>query len=439
MLLRLLRHLLICFTSLAEDKPLINSARQTALNIMRRVQHGAFAAPTLNTSLNTDNLSRQDRSLVTDLIYGSLRRQITIDKSLAPFLKQPENLPDDVRNALRLGSYEILFRQTPRPVAVNEWVEVVKSQTKDSKKLSGLVNAVLRKVVLSNDLSKAEFYGVPDWLYDDWVELFGKTTARDIAKGMLEPEPLWLLSYHPDAAQSLRDEGCEVQIGKLKDTLAIRPSKSLSELAAYKNGWVQPQNPSSTIPVRLLEPQANEIILDLASGNGIKAAQIAKAGAQAISVELSEKKLIQAEKNLQRLGLSAKSIQHDLRKILDLSPAPKVLLDAPCTGTGTLRGNPEIRLRLKQNDIVELVKLQRDILTIAAKLTAPNGRLIYAVCALSKTEGEDMMQWFLEKHPEFAFEPFELSVPTFTTALGSYILPLGGFDGFFISRFRRQC
>lgn len=401
---------------------------------MRRVQRGAFAAPSLNSALAKANLSGQDRSFVTDLVYGTLRYEITLDACLAPLLKRPDKLPAVVQCALRLGSYEILYRQTPRRAAVHEWVELVKRQ---SKRLSGLVNAVLRRVDLLDTLSEAERSGLPDWLLAEWQTLFGEARALDIGQGMLEPEPLWLMSYHPQASHSLIEEGCEVRLGPIEGTLALRPAKPLAELEAFKRGWVQAQNPASTLPVRFLEPQPGERILDLASGSGIKAAQLAAAGAKPLSIELYEKKVQRATRNLTRLGLQADTLIHDLRTVPDIAPAEKVLLDAPCTGTGTLRGNPEIRSRIDQETVGALAVLQRDLLSSAAALTAPGGLLVYAVCALTQAEGGGMLEWFLQTHPQFQAESFLLDLPTSNTPEGSYILPLNGLDGFFIARLRR--
>ena len=367
------------------------------------------------------------------MVYGTLRLELALDACLGPYLKRPDKLPLEVRDALRLGAYEILYRETPRRAAVNEWVEVVK---KRSKKLSGLVNAVLRKVALL-ELPTPTRYGVPDWLFAEWADLFGAQRATAVAAGMLEPEPLWLTSYHPQATHSLIEEGCEVSLGKVDGTLAVRPSRPLAELSAYKRGWVQPQNPASTLPVRLLEVERGERVLDLASGNGIKAAQLAAAGAQPLSIELHADKLKRAEKNLARLGLRGEGLEFDLRTVPDIPPAQKVLLDAPCTGTGTLRGNPELRTKVTLESAAELAALQRELLTTAAELTAPGGILVYAVCALTHQEGRGMTEWFLVNHSEFSAESFLFDLPAENTALGSYILPLEGLDGFYITRFKR--
>lgn len=337
-------------------------------------------------------------------------------------------------DALRLGAFELLYRGTPRHAAVSAWVELVKAQ---HGRLAGLVNAVLRRVT-PLDLEPATAAGLPGWLYEDWEARFGAPRAREIAAGMNESDPLWLLSYHPQATHALRSDGCEVRFGPLGGTLEVQLGRPLTELQAYRSGWVQPQNPASTLPVRLLEPEPGEPVYDLASGNGIKAAQLAAAGAAVTSVELHADKLRRAERNLQRLGLRASGVVHDLRTPPDLPPAPKVLLDAPCSGTGTLRGNPELRGRVSPAGVASLAALQRELLTTAATLTAPGGLLVYAVCALTTAEGPEMVRWFLEAFSDFEAEPFLFDLPADNHPEGSTILPLAGLDGFYIARLRRR-
>lgn len=400
---------------------------------MRRVHRGAFSAPALSAALSQSTLSGQDRGFVTALVYGALRFELALDAQLGPLLKRPDKLPPDVLDALRLGAFEILYRHTPRRAAVNAWAEVVKPQY---KKLTGLVNAVLRRVD-GLELPPATAAGIPAWLYGDWSARFGAERAQGVAAGMNEHDPLWLLAYHPQATHALLQDGCEVQLGPVEGTLSVRLGRPLGELRAFQDGWVQPQNPASTLPVRLLEPTPGERVLDLASGNGIKAAQLAAAGAVVTSIDLYAEKLARAEANLTRLGLRAETLTYDLRTVPYLSPAPKVLLDAPCSGTGTLRGNPELRGRVSPEAVTSLAALQRELLSTAAALTAPGGILVYAVCALTEAEGPGMATWFLENFPAFEAEPFLFDLPADNAPEGSTILPLGGLDGFFISRFRR--
>jgi 16S rRNA (cytosine967-C5)-methyltransferase len=414
--------------------PSVIATRQLAADALRRVHHGAFSQAVLASTLDERTLSKQDRNLVTDLLYGTLRHQILVDACLAPRLKRPDKLPHLVYNALRLGTYEVIVRDTPRFAAVNTWVEVVKQH---EPRLAGLVNAVLRRVDVPTDVPLSTRYGLPEWLYNSWQTQFGADLAERIALGMNAPEPLWISVYHDQVRESLEAEGCDVHSGPIKNSLALRPSKPLQHLTAFERGWLQPQNPSSRLPVNLLNPPAGARVFDLASGNGIKAAQLAALGAEVVSVDNQASKLDRAKRNLARLGFIAQNVTHDLRTPLSEAPAPYVLLDAPCSGTGTLRGNPELRQRVTPNTITELAGLQQELLSTAATLCTDGGTFVYAVCSLQQPEAEDNARWFLETHPDFTALPFDLPVQSICQNYGHYVIPENGLDGFYIARFAR--
>lgn len=367
-----------------------------------------------------------------------------LDAALAPLLSAPDRLPLRVRSALLLGAFEILQRGEPRFAVVNEWVELSK---KKDRRLSGLINAVLRRVQPPADADEATAYSLPGWLFEAFRAGLG-AHAPAAAAGMLEPEPLWLAEVRPGAAASLEQEGHEVRPGPVKGSLAVRLSSSLRETAAWRDGLVQPMNPSSLLAARLAGPATPGAVLDLASGNGIKAALLAAAGHDVTSVELHEDKLTRAARNQERLGVTVRHMQADLRSApARLEPAGAVLLDAPCTGSGTLRGNPEIKLRLTPEDVSGAAFLQCQLLATAAQLTAPGGQLVYAVCSLTREEGPDNSERFLLEHPDFTAAPVaEAAAPfladgadiTFVPAgAGAFVVPAGGLDGFHLSVFRR--
>ena len=405
--------------------------RRLALEVLRRVLGGAFATPLLDAALSRIKAAPQDRGFVTDLLYGTLRHAVLLEACLAPYLRSPERLPHDAKSILLLGAYEALIRQTPRHAVVYEWVAVAKTQ---SPKLSGLINAVLRRVALADNLTPAQQAGVPEWLNAGWQAQFGAATAHEIGQAMLKPEPLWLTGYHQAAAESLTAEGSTVTPGPLPGSLAVRLAKPLAEHEAFRRGWVQPQNPASRLPVLLLAPQPGERVLDLCSGSGIKAAEIAHAGAGPVSVELKPAKSAAAKKNLARLGIRAEHHTFDLTRLPPLAPAAKVLLDAPCSGTGTLRGNPEIRLRVTEAAVKELAALQRRLLATAVALTTPGGTLVYAVCALTPDEGDEVVASALESYPELRADKLSLPLPYHATDYGAVALPVEGLDGFYLAR-----
>lgn len=403
---------------------------------MRRVHRGAFAAPTLASTLAQSSLSAQDRGFVSALVYGSLRYELALDAQLKPYLKRPEKLPHSVRDSLRLGAYERLYREAPKRAVVHSWVEIVK---RHEPKLAGLVNAVLQRVE-ARDLPLATAAGLPTWLVEAWLEQFGEALTARMLEDCNQENRLWLRLFSEHASSSLGHQGCVLEAGPLPGTIALKlpANLSLQDTLAYQKGWIQPQNPASVLVAENVAAAPGERVLDLASGNGIKAAILAAAGAEVTCVELHPGKLGQAAKNLGRLGLKAAAIAHDLRHKLDLPAAPKVLLDAPCSGTGTLRAHPELRSRVSEEEVAALAALQRTMLDSAAPLVAPGGTLHYAVCALTPAEGPEQAQAFLQRHPQFTPEHPQLALPTQSDALGQTILPLNALDGFYLAVFRRR-
>lgn len=456
------------------------AARRAALQAVSRCLAGEFLAPALGAVLDSSGLSGADRSLVTDLAYGTIRRLPQLDERLKPFLKAPGKLPPQVRAVLRLGSYELLFRSTPTYAAVSAWVEVAK---REEPALSGLVNAVLRRVAKqtaaqATDASEA---ALPTWLWERFVVALGPDAARQAALGMLEPEPLWLTAYTHGATELLRADGCDVAPGPrfadlyraggaepndgdddtpLPRSLAVRSPLPLDKLRAYRQGLVQPQNPASLYAALLLAagdgafdpaagraatPAAGDRVLDLAAGRGIKSAALAATGAAVTAVELRPERSRASEENLRRLGLTVEHIVADLSRppsetlLAALGgPAATVLLDAPCSGTGTLRGNPEIKLRLTAQSVQELAALQASMLDSAAALTAPGGTLLYAVCALTAEEGPEQLTAFLTRHPEFGPLAFTPALPHVPATPGLFVLPVDGLDGFYLCLLRRR-
>ncbi len=410
-------------------------ARTLAIRILRRVLRGAFLAPELRRALDASGLEGPDRSLVTDLSYGTVRRLDWIDAALKPRLRAPERLPEGTRAALRLGTYDLLVRGTPRHAAVHAWVEAVKAEEPN---LAGLANAVLRRVEAPRDADALRGVLLPAWLAARFEAALGADAAASAARAMWEAGPLWLRSYGEGAAERLADEGCEVRPGPLEHTLRVRAPVPLDRLRAYRQGLVQPQNPASSLPASVLEVRRGERVLDLAAGNGIKTAQLAAAGARVTALDVDPRKEGPRRRNLARLGLEAEHVTADLTQAVAQPPAEAVLLDAPCTGTGTLRGHPEIKLRLAPKDVERAAARQRAMLDTAAALTAPGGRLVYAVCSLTDAEGEAQVRRFLDRHGDFESESVVCPVPHVRSAAGVYVLPEDGLDGFYVARLRRR-
>jgi len=437
-------------TTAARGQP---DARSLVLTVLHAVQREGRA-----TSVALDRAFRPppagpDRAFVTDVVYGTLRWLPALDAALAAHLADPAGLPERVRDALRAGAYERLVRGTPAHAAVHAWVEAIKRPGGPEARLAGLVNAVLRRfeapaaegasaavppaTAAGTDAAGADV-GLPPALWRHLLAALGPWAAP-AARAMLQPEPLWLTAYGDDAVERLRAEGAEVRPGPVAGTWAVRPGRPLGELEAFRRGAVQPQNPASAAVVAALGEVAGRTVLDVGSGHGVKAAQLAARGAEVIALELDERRSEAGRRNLARLGLRAQHRVADATAPLhDVPLVDLALLDAPCTGTGTLRGHPEIKLRWRPEDATAAAARQAAMLRSVADRVRPGGRLLYAVCALGLEEGPGVVAPFLRERPAWrAVEP-TLPLPWLPAPVGVWLLPdAAGLDGFYLALLER--
>ena len=414
-------------------------ARELVLGVLGDVLYDAHAlAPSLDRALRSLP-EREARGFATDVCYGTVRHMRLLEALLAPHLEAPERLPQRVRSVLLAGAYERAVRGTPAHAAVHAWVERVKRGPARERGLAGLVNAVLRRIDASALPAARGAASLEPWLFARLESLLG-THAEAAARGMLEPEPLWLSAADPATARvALERDRVEVAPGPLPGSLRVRAPLPLAQLRAFRDGLVQPQNPSSWAVTWACGEVAGQRVLDLCSGNGVKAVALAARGADVVSVDRDAGKLEAAARNAARLGVAHQALRWDLTTAPPLAAAPVVLLDAPCSGTGTLRGHPEIRLRLTPEALAGLAALQRRLLQSAAPLVAPGGLLVYAVCALTPDEGPEQITRFLQEHPDFApSTPALGGLPSHPAGPGVVITPEEGRDGFYVAVLTRR-
>ncbi|WP_293911392.1 transcription antitermination factor NusB [Deinococcus sp.] len=406
--------------------PSPNPAREVAARVLTRVLGGAYASPELDRELKRARLSTRDAGLATQLVYGTLRHYRTLDAALKPLLQGATR--DSARAVLLAGAYEKLVLGTPPHAVVNEYVDLARGGFGPP----GLVNAVLRRL---EDLPPVS--ALPSWLATEVHHAYGERANAAIAS-LLEPQPTWL-RLTQGGVGALRGEGCEVEDG-YGDVYRVSLSRPLGVTTAFMSGWAQPINPASFACVLALGEVDGERVLDLAGGAGIKAAMLASRGASVTSIDSAEKKVRPARQNMGRLHLKAEFLTLDLTQPQDPAlAASKVLLDAPCSGSGTLRGHPEIALRLNEQAVREAAALQAELLDGCAALVLPGGTFVYSVCSISPAEGPQQIERFLAAHPEFSPAPLpDLLVPTIQSGQGVLTVMDGGVDGFFIARMQRQ-
>jgi len=400
---------------------------------------GAGAHPGLRT------LADRDRALMRRLVATTLRRLGTLEHVLSRLLDKgvPADAPR-ARSALLIGAAQILWMDVPDHAAVDLSVRLVQSDRRAGK-YSGLVNAVLRRCAREGSALiadvKSEMLDLPPWLAKRWVAHYGEPTAHAMAAA-ISHEPSLDLTVKSDAAHwATRLHGEKLPTGSVRMLL----QGAVTTLPGFAEGQWWVQDAAAALPVKLFGDVSGLSALDLCAAPGGKAAQLAAAGARVVAVDKSSGRLLRLQENLRRLGLVADVVTADAQSFESETTFDAVLLDAPCTATGTIRRHPDILYLKRAEDVAALAALQANLLKRAARLVKPGGTLVYCTCSLEPEEGEDRIAAFLAEHGDFARRPIALDeaiVPTqWRTADGdlrtlpSHLseLPEGqqGIDGFY--------
>jgi 16S rRNA (cytosine967-C5)-methyltransferase len=376
-------------------------------------------------------LEARDRAAAHRIAAMVLRRLGSIDAVLEPFLRREP--PPPARHALRIGAAELLLLGTPSHAAVASAVDLA------PRAFAGLVNAVLRKLAaegpaLLEGLDTARL-DTPAWLWTAWHGAYGPA-VRAIAEAHNGPAPLDL-SLKPGAAPP---EGAEaLPSGSFRLPAGTR----VTELPGFAEGHFWVQDAAAALPARLLAARPGENIADLCAAPGGKTAQLAAAGAKVTAVERDAKRAVRLRENLARLQLPAEIVVADAASWKPAAPLDAILLDAPCTATGTIRRHPDVALLKRPRDVATAAALQSRLLQAAAGMLAPGGRLVFATCSLQPEEGEA----HLREAPALGLR-LQAIRPDEVPGLEDAILPSGalrtrpdywaargGMDGFFVARF----
>jgi 16S rRNA (cytosine967-C5)-methyltransferase len=389
-------------------------------------------------------LARRDRAFARLLVATALRRLGHIDAALIQFLERP--LPPQAASAwdaLRLGAAQLLYLGTPPHAAVDGAVSLVA----DQPAYRGLVNAVLRKLAREGaghlGGEDAHRLATPPWLWASWVAAYGEAQARDIVEAHWREPPLDLTVKEdvPYWAARLDAE----PVGKC--TIRLRDAGAIEEIPGFDGGawWVQ--DAAAAMPALALGDVRGADVIDLGAAPGGKTAQLAAAGARVTAVDRSSRRLKRLRENLARLGLPALVVAADAAAWRPSTPADAVLLDAPCTATGTIRRHPDVLHLKSPADLGAMTALQDRLLDNAWPMLKPGGILVYCTCSLQPEEGRARIDRLLAAGVPLERVPIaahELGAPAeAVTAQGDLrTLPChwreaGGLDGFYIARLRR--
>lgn len=423
------------------------TARAVALRALHRIlgQRRPFDEA-LERDPGFAGLETRDRGFAWLLVSTVLRRLGQIDAAVTACLAKPLTpKAREAENILRLGAAQLLFLGTPAHAAVGETVTLTEGRLRP---YAALVNAVLRRLagdgpglVASQDAARLN---TPDWLWAAWVEEYGEAGARAIAAAHGEEPPLDL-SVKADAAGWAERLGAELlPTGSLR----YRGETSVAALPGYAEGawWVQ--DAAAALPARLFGEIGGKLVIDLCAAPGGKTLQLAAAGARVVAVDRSAARLAQVDENLARTGLTAQTVVADAAAWRPPAPADCVLLDAPCSATGTIRRHPDIPYVKTPEDLARLAPLQDRLLDAAAEMVAPGGTLVYCVCSLDRREGVQRIAAFLQRQGRFRRIPTEArdvgGEAVFLTGDGDLrTLPSqraaeGGIDGFYACRLKRE-
>jgi 16S rRNA (cytosine967-C5)-methyltransferase len=405
----------------------ISVARRIAFDILRRVAvKEAYAADLLYAELES-GVKKTDASLATELTLGVLRWQRLLDFLLERHIdRRREQLDIEVLLALRLGLYQLRhLDRVPRHAAINESVELVKRAHKGSA--AGMVNAVLRRATAKARIAGEELDGLipaetaaeerlgilhshPTWLVARWVKCFGKERTIALLQANNRPAPLTCAVFEEEAservAESLRKSHLEVTPGRwLRGALQISGGNPGSA-EAYRSGQINFQDEASQMVAHLVDPRDSEMILDACAAPGGKTIILARATGsrgRVIAGDIHEHRLRAIQQQLRRthttnVALAALDATQPLRFSRGFD---RVLIDAPCSGTGTLSRNPEIRWRLKPEDLNEAHRSQTAMLRNALAAAGKSGRVIYSTCSLEPEENEEVIAEALTEAPEW--------------------------------------
>ncbi|MFC4100992.1 16S rRNA (cytosine(967)-C(5))-methyltransferase RsmB [Paenibacillus xanthanilyticus] len=451
------------------------TAREVALDTLVRVaESGAYSNLQLNRALQDAGLTRPDAGLATELVYGTIQRQRTLDDILMRLVtKGWSKLAPWVLQLLRMSAYQICYLdRVPPHAAVNEAVTIAKRRGHAG--ISGMVNGVLRNLLrrkeelmqpavsggAASDIGIRQSY--PDWIVSHWIDEFDAHTAEAICAAGNEPPHASIRvnivkGTREHALRVLAEQGFDAEPSKLAPAgIVVRGGGNLALTDGYASGWWTMQDESSMLVAEVCAPRAGTRVLDCCAAPGGKTTHLAELmgdAGEVIANDVHEHKRQLIEEQANRLELrSVRPVTGDAGRLTErFEPASfdTVLLDAPCSGLGVIRRKPEIKWTKSPGDIREIAGVQRRLLREAAQLVKPGGTLVYSTCTIAREENEDQVASFLAELPGFELDPdWPADVLSSLREAGAVaddfrgelqLLPQHfGSDGFYIAKLRRK-
>ena len=432
----------------------VTDARVAAAEICRDLRTGELLDPSFDR--RSARLDARDRRWLRELVYGMLRRRGRLDAYLDARVRNGiVRLDADLLDLLRLGAAQLLnMESVPAYAAIAQTVELAKRR--HGLGASKLVNAVLRRLdrereslVLPRSSDPVETLALegshPRWLVTRWVERWGVAETERLLDANNHEAPLIVRPYHVVREQleaMLEAAGVHVDDAPLaRDSILLSsPVSSLTELGPFRQGLFHLQDPASTLVTQYACPPTGAAVADLCAAPGGKSVELSRGAARVFASDVSPSRLQRVLDNAHRLEIATLDAYVADARFPAIRPVDLVLVDAPCTGTGTFRRHPDARWRLKVSDLAVMAAVQRSILRAAADVVLPGGFLVYSTCSLEPEENEEQIARFLTEHPDWRIEaPPDGAVPAGVLDGGFLrVLPQRhGTDGAFAARLRR--
>lgn len=430
----------------------MTSARKLALNFLYNIYfEGAFSNVLLNSI--GEEVDEKDKRLIRELVYGVIENDIYLEYIVSELAKSPiKNQRREILLILKMAIYQIRFLdRIPERAAIYEAVELARDY---DNKYAAFVNGLLREYIRSKDLydkateslSKKALslkYSVPSWIINYWIKSYSIHEIRDILNNMKNNSLFIRVNPIKASKDKLKKSFDKLDI-EYKDmdeafALAIKSKGLITKTSEYKNGYFSIQDITSQRIPNIMDLKEGLRVLDLCSAPGGKSLAMAesmKDKLEIVSADINEDRLKIIEREKKRLGIrNIKTIVNDASKFnKSLGTFDRVLLDAPCSGLGTMGKKPEIKLRLKWRNIEEIAKVQFEMLNISKNYVKSGGLFVYSTCTISKIENEDNVVKFLSDNEDFKLESFDDS----EEGMKEFLPNEDGSQGFFIAKMRRK-
>ena len=438
------------------------NSRELAVSILDRIiNQGSYSNIALSNELNNCELSPQDKGLVTELVYGTLRRLKSLDMIIGSFVRDTSIMDKKIFNILRVAIYQMEYLdKVPSYAACNEAVELAKEV---SEKEGKLVNGILRNYVKKDGIMEIEFinkidemayeFSFESWMIRMFIKQYGEKETFKILNGLNCTPKVTVrvnnLKYDYDEVfEELENLNYDITEGNVcPEAIVIKGGSGLESNPVFLEGKITVQDESAMLVAPLLDIKEGQIVIDLCSAPGGKTTHISELlnnTGEVLAFDLHAQKLDLIKNSAERLGITnIKLAEMDGTK-LDaklVGLADRILIDVPCSGLGIIRKKPEIKWNKKRKDLKELVFVQRDIMENAWEYLRKDGIMIYSTCTLNKEENEENIEWFLNKHKDAEIiKVFIGNGDNFKyDKLGTLtILPNEYMDGFFVAKIKKN-